>query len=348
MKVKTLGHIVAEGEELWLLSSGAEAGFFVTGATRVVLRLRADDTVERADAEHLRPRFEVRLNGKAVLNARMETPESRVTVFEGAEKRDAQIRLIKLSECTQSLMALSGIDTDGEITPLPEKELKMEFIGDSITCGYGVEGKSAEESFTTATENAAKGYAFLTAEALGADAVLTCFSGHGLISGYTGDPAVRNSTELVPPYYEKEGRNAYRLPSGRLAEEIPRDFAAFRPAYVVINLGTNDLSWCGQNPERGALYAKEYIAFLKTVRRNNPQARILCALGVMGTGLNGTMRKAVEDYCRETGDREVRILELEEQNAARDGLGSDSHPSAVTQRRLAERVTRELREWMAS
>ena len=63
-----------------------------------------------------------------------------------------------------------------------------------------------------------KGYAFLTAEALNADAMLTCFSGHGIISGYTGDPSVRNDADLVPPYYEKEGRCGSRLPDGRLAE----------------------------------------------------------------------------------------------------------------------------------
>ena len=37
---------------------------------------------------------------------------------------------------------------------------------------------------------------------------------------------------------------------------------------------------------------------------------------------------------------------LEEQNAARDGLGSYSHPSEITQRLLAEKVTDAIREWM--
>lgn len=345
-RVKILGHAVRDGDAWWLISSGAEIGFRVTGATTVSLVLQGDDTVTDPAAAHMRPRFAVYLDGRKTLDAVLAEKERTVTVFEGKAPRDAEIRLVKLSEGTQSLMALREIRTDGQVEPLEPKPLRMEFIGDSITCGYGVEGKGGEETFTTALENAEKGYALLTAKALGADALLTCFSGHGLVSGYTGDPAVRNDTELVTPYYEKEGRNGFRLPSGRLAEEIDRDFSAFRPDYIVVNLGTNDLSWCGADGERGQHFAREYVRFLKTVRKDNPGARILCVLGVMGTVLNPLVRQAAEEYRRETGDREVRTLLTEEQDMARDGCGTDSHPSETTQRRLAAEVTKTIRKWM--
>ena len=343
--IKLVGHVVPDGEQLWLISSAAEAGFRVKNASRLTLKLRADDTVDNPARETELPRFEILLDGMKILDARLTAKDATVTVFEGEEKRDAEVRLIKLNE-GNSLFALREILTDGTIEALPDRPLKMEFIGDSITCGYGVEGKSAEENFTTATENATKGYAFLTAEELDADAVLTCFSGYGLVSGYTDDPAVRNSTQLVPPYYEKEGRNGYRLSTGKLAEEIPRNFEAFQPDYIVLNLGTNDLSWCGTDPERGRLFAEEYVRFLKTVRKDNPKARILCTLGVMGTGLNPMMQQAAENYCKETGDKQIRLLMLEEQNAARDGYGSDYHPNEITQQLLARQVTETLRKWM--
>ena len=345
--IKLVGHIVPDEEQIWMISSAAEAAFRVKGATRLSLKLRADDTVTRPECETILPRFEILLDGAKKLDARLTAADAMVTVFEGAEKRDAEVRLIKLNE-GNSLFALREILTDGTIEALPERPLRMEFIGDSITCGYGVEGKSEAETFTTATENATKGYAFLTAEALNADAVLTCFSGHGIVSGYTGDPAVINDADLVPPYYETEGRNSYRLPTGKLAEEIPRDFSAFRPDYIVLNLGTNDLSWCGTDEERGRYYAEKYAEFLKVVRKDNPDARILCTLGVMGTGLNPMMQLAAENYFRETGDKQIRLLMLEEQNAARDGYGSDFHPNELTQRLLAGRVTEAIQKWMKS
>lgn len=343
--MKILGHIVPDGEQLWLISSAAEISFRVSGATRLLLKLRADDSVTDPERETLRPRFEILLDGEKKLDARLTAKDASVTVFDEGGKRDAEVRLIKLNE-GNSLFALREIVTDGRISPLPERPLKIEFIGDSITCGYGVEGKDETETFTTATENAAKGYAFLTAEALNADAVLTCFSGHGIISGYTGDPAVQNSADLVPPYYEKEGRNDFRLPTGQYVQEIRRNFSAFRPDYIVLNLGTNDLSWCGTDAERGQAFAALYTDFLKTVRKDNPGARILCTLGVMGTGLNPMMQQAAEDYCRETGDRQIRLLMLEEQNAARDGYGSDFHPNEITQRLLAGKVTEAIQKWM--
>ena len=343
--VKLLGHVINDGEQDWLISSAAEAGFRVEGATRALLKLRADDSVLDPAKEPLLPRFEIRLDGKKILDARLTDKDAAVTVFEGNEKRDADIRLIKLNE-GNSLFALREIVTDGKVSPLPERPLKMEFIGDSITCGYGVEGKSETETFTTATENAAKGYAFLTAEALHADAVLTCFSGHGIISGYTGDPAVINDADLVPPYYEKEGRNEWRLPTGKYAQETDRDFSRFQPDYIVLNLGTNDLSWCQTDKVRGKAFANLYTEFLKTVRKHNPDARILCTLGVMGTGLNPMMQAAAEEYCKETGDRQIRVLLLEEQDAARDGYGSDFHPNEITQRLLAGTVTDAIQKWM--
>ncbi|MBR5961747.1 MAG: hypothetical protein IKZ98_12240 [Clostridia bacterium] len=343
--VKRLGHIVDDGEGLWMISSAAEIGFRVTGATRVTLELLADDTVLDPEKETYLPRFEIRMNGERIIDARLTAKEENVTVFDGTEARDAEIRLIKLNESTLNLMALKRIDTDGTVSPLPDKPVKIEFIGDSITCGYGVEGKSEAEPFTTATENAGKSYAFLTAEELNADAVMTCFSGHGLISGYTDNPAVRNEADLVQPFYEQEGRNVFRLKTGKRAEETARDFTSFQPDWIVINLGTNDLSWCGTDPGRGSLFAQQYTAFLKTVRKHNPKAEILCALGVMGTGLNPMMRRAVEDYSEETEDRKIHMLMLEEQNASRDGYGSDYHPNEITQRELARKVTDAIRQW---
>ena len=342
--IKLVGHIVPDGEKLWLVSSAAEAAFRVKGAKELRLKLYADDTVTDPACETILPRFEILQDGAKQLDARLTAKDALVTVFEGTEARDAELRLIKLNE-GNSLFALREIVTDGKIEALPERSLKMEFIGDSITCGYGVEGKSEAETFTTATENAAKGYAFLTAEALNADAVLTCFSGHGIVSGYTGDPSVINDADLVPPYYEAEGRNGYRLPMGKTVQEIPRNFEAFRPDYIVLNLGTNDLSWCGTDPDRQKRFAEKYAAFLKLVRSRNPGARILCTLGVMGTGLNSSMQQAAETYCRETGDRQIRLLMLEEQNAARDGYGSDFHPNEITQRLLAAKVTEAIQKW---
>ena len=98
--IKLLGHIINDGEMDWLISSAAEAGFRVTGATRVLLKLRADDSVLDPAKETLLPRFEIRLDGKKILDARLTAKDAAVTVFEGAEKRDADIRLNRCRNIT--------------------------------------------------------------------------------------------------------------------------------------------------------------------------------------------------------------------------------------------------------
>ncbi len=50
-------------------------------------------------------------------------------------------------------------------------------IGDSISCGYGNEGKSQNEHFSPDTENARDAYGAIAARRLGADYACVAWSG---------------------------------------------------------------------------------------------------------------------------------------------------------------------------
>ena len=336
--VRVRGRTTADGGMLWMASSLSEAGFRVAGAKHLRMVLQSDDSTQDPARENQRPRYAVLVDGDVVMDRRMEKEEETITVFESTAPWGAEIRFRKLSECSQSLLAIREIRTDGLVEPLAEKGRRIEFIGDSITCGYGVEGKNELEDFSTATENAGKAYAGLVSDWNGLQPMLTCFSGHGIVSGYTDDPEKRNTGELLPPYYEKAGRNGFTLPSGRKPEEIPWDFSMWQPEKILVNLGTNDLSWCTDREARKDLFRKQYKEFLVTVRRNNPGAMILCVLGVMGTGLNETMVQAVNEYRAENGDPRIHCMTLQEQDAARYGYGCNYHPNEKTQQRLAEKI----------
>ena len=336
--VRVRGRTVSDGGMLWLASSLSEIGFRVTGAKHVKVILCADDTPLREDCGHLWPRFDVLVDGDEVTNRRMDEAKKTVLVFDSKEPWGAEVRIRKLSECTQSLLAVKEIRTDGHVEPLEETGMKVEFIGDSITCGYGVEGKNETEDFTTATENAAKSFAGLNAEWMGLDAMLTSYSGYGIVSGYTDDPERRETDHLLAPYYDRVGRNDFKLPSGRTVQEILWDFSQWQPEKILINLGTNDLSWVTGNEARKDLYRKQYKEFLRQVREKNPGAMILCVLGIMGTELNEYMVKAVNEYRAESGDTRIHSMTLQEQDWKRDGYGSNFHPNEKTQKRLAQKI----------
>ena len=341
---KTLGRFVKDAEgTLWMCSPASEISFVLKDARFLSLVLLWNGTCPETTVDRVLPRYAVYLDGEKLVDSRLSDPKTRVAVFESDSKETHTVRLVKLSECSQSLMALGEIATDGETLALPERKLKIEFIGDSITCGYGVDGR-AEDTFSTETENAEKSHAYLAGQALGADTVFTSVSGCGLISGYTeGDI---NEENVMAPVYEMCGKIAWTMPGGKKPQEIPWDFSRFRPDYIVINLGNNDLSWTRHIPEREEMYRRKYREFLTMVRRNNPRARILCALGVFGEDLTDAAREAAEAWRLETGDSAVRFLKLPAKDEERDGAGADHHPSEKTQRLLAQVYIGALTEWM--
>lgn len=109
----------------------------------------------------------------------MSQPEETITVFKSDSQKTAKVKVIHLSEAMNGAVGIKNISVTSSaacpIIPEPEKELSIEFIGDSITCAYGVEGKSSSESFKTTTENFMKSYAYLTAKKLNADYSAVCY-----------------------------------------------------------------------------------------------------------------------------------------------------------------------------
>ena len=228
-------------------------------------------------------------------------------------------------------------DPDAEdIEPLPRKDLRIEFIGDSITCGYGVDDEDENHHFATGTEDATRAFAVKTAAALDADYSLVSYSGHGIISGYSDD-GNRVDSQLVPPVYEQLGKN-YGSASSVIDLSRPWDFSLFQPDFVVINLGTNDFSFIGGSADRREEYTAAYAEFLRTVRKHNPAACIIAALGVMGDDLFPCVQEAVRRYTAETGDGNLYTLRFRPQDGS-TGYVADWHPTEATQELAARLLT---------
>lgn len=235
----------------------------------------------------------------------MDEREKDVVLFESESEETAEIKIVKLSECAMSNIGIRNLELNGgSIAPTEEKEHKIEFIGDSITCGYGVDDEDPTHSFSTATEDCTKAYAYKTAEKLDADYSLVSISGYGIISGYTANPENIVDNQTIPPYYETLGFCYNTFANGERPSDIAWDFAKFTPDCIVINLGTNDASYCNTQ-EKMDTFAAAYTEFLKTIRENNPDAKIFCTLGIMGANLYPSIEYAVYNYTEETGDDNI-------------------------------------------
>lgn len=340
--VKLLGRTTAYRGVCWCGLSGTGIAFSVKG-TYAAVTLMGDDSTNGRVTEGP-ARIGIYMNGERIMDKVLQKPEETVTIFKGNEKRTAEIVILKLSECAMSTMGIREIETDGKIVPVPEKQRKIEFIGDSITCGFGVDMEDPETVFRTDTEDVTRAYAYKTARALQADYSMVSYSGYGIYSGYS-DTDSRSLEARVPLYYEKCGFS-YAKPFGELElTDVIWDFKKFVPQLVVVNLGTNDDSYCRGLKEREDAYSKEYAEFLKVIRKNNPQAKMLCTLGLMGERLCPAMERAVELYRKETGDENADYLFLREQREE-DGRVSAYHPTEKSHEKAASALVEKIRIFM--
>lgn len=216
---------------------------------------------------------------------------------------------------------------------LPER--KIEFVGNSITCGYGVEAIGEHNHFQDENSNHFYTYATLTARALGAIHHATARSGIGVYRGYngprTGDAVNMNTEYTHTLLYDR-------------SEEW--DFSRFQPQLVCINLGTNDTSTTGADPE---LLKQGYVNLVKQVRQHNPNAKIVLLCGNMMTGdqlaqAKSAMDKAVAEL-KQGGEKELYQFDFTPHDGSLK-YGADYHPSYWQHQKMAGELTAYLRTLM--
>lgn len=347
--IKTIGRTFPLEDALWLALSGTGVAFTFTGSKLQLTVLGSDAAITPDNYENY-TRIAVYVNDKRVVDDTLQSREKTYKISDSTERiQNATIHIVKLSECAMSVIGLKELTCDDAsvITPLPAKERKIEIIGDSITCGYGIDDENCEHHFSTATEDVTRAYAYKTAKALDADYSLFSISGYGIISGYTDNPEIPHEDQKLPDFYESVGFSYDTFPGKLIPHKQPWDFDKFVPDIIVINLGTNDDSYCQDDCEKQAKYTASYEAFIKTVRRNNPTAVLLCVLGLMGARLYPCIVKACESYTKATGDTNIHTLQLPEQDG-NVGYVADYHPLEVfhdaAKEVLADKIC-EIMEW---
>ena len=223
---------------------------------------------------------------------------------------------------------------------------KIEFIGNSITCGYGNEGLKKEEHFDYTTENHYYSYASITARNLEAQHWVVARSGIGAYRNYDG-PKTGNPESNMPVQYEYTGyawKPELRQQPTFLREKW--DFSRYQPDVVCINLGTNDLSTPNYDL---SLLKQSYEKLLKQVRQHNPKAKIVLLTGSMLYNQELQIAKQLLDElaakCHQAGDKEVYRFDMAPING-NAFYGNDWHPNVYQDEKMANELTPYLRKLM--
>lgn len=333
--VRRLGRTLMRNGTLWLGYSLTGAEFDFDG-TSLSAELTTDWVNDEAWKENFQPYMAVLVNGKLLKRFAVNEGTAEYELYRSERAEKVRIRLVKLSENAFSKVGVLSFSADGKLTATkPCSERRIEFVGDSITCGFGIEGKSVCDNFKTSTENPLINYASLTANELGAEYQLTSWTAIGVYSNSVKDDRTEpDNAWTMPVIYDYTDKGT----DGNLGFEPEKwNFSRFAPQLIVVNLGTNDKDFTRGIPERTAAFENCYREFIAHIREKNPQAHIICALGAMGQEL----LPQVENAVKALADERITSLGFDVQREE-DGIGSEWHPSAVTHRKMADRLIAEI------
>ncbi len=218
--------------------------------------------------------------------------------------------------------------TLGERPQLPQR--KIEFIGNSITCGFGIEGNGSEKKFRFSQQNFYETYAARTARALQAQCQVCARSGIGIYRNYAG----KIPNEIMPNVYP----HTFYTTKG---EEW--DFSKYQPDVVCVNLGCNDTSV--GHYDKGKL-TEAFKNFTKTLRGHYPKAKIVYIIGAIKQSKRLTDIQEAQDAAiaeaAEMGDNEVYRMDFTPDDGSL-GSGAVGHPSMRRHALMAEELTNFLR-----
>jgi len=257
------------------------------------------------------------------------------------------IKIVKATESAVGEVRFYGIEIpandreEDNYEIVTTGQLKIEFIGNSITCGYGNMVSIPDQpvgnpltGFHPHNENAYQSYAMQTARRLNALPMLVCYSGRGLYRNFDGD-----TTETLPKIYDRIHLQNKKSKTWDHSKQIPD--------IIVINLGTNDYYLESQNkPLNDSVFIETYIQFIEKLISYYPNAKIVCANGSMlndnwpegkkcWTRIQNNIR-VVCDYFHAKGKASTYSFFFAPQQAP---FGEDYHPSLATHTRMADDLT---------
>lgn len=228
-----------------------------------------------------------------------------------------EVELFKLTEQEFGKTQFLGFVVDKGKTLVQisnEREKLIEFIGNSITCGYGNEGANGEK-FGPTTENHFMTYAAITSRSFNARHLAVCKSGIGIYRNYGGP--VGGNADCMTNFYQR----VY------LYEATPLFSFTQKPDLICINLGTNDFS---EGKGDSALYVKNYLRFIDTIQLKNDNADILCLLGSMMSGNDLTRVRSYLNFIVDSANKKnkgkVYFFEMSQQSGP---FGVDYHPTVA-------------------
>jgi hypothetical protein len=268
---------------IWFRPEAAELTWPGTSATVILEGTGISAVLKDTDTADY---YNVIVDGHVAAKIHPDTVKRSYLLASGLPEGTHTIQLFKRTECEKGQTLLYGFEPDGhgKFIPAPDaRKRTMEFYGNSITCGYGIEDSSGQDSWHGCFENNYLTYAAITARHF--DARYSCVSKSGIGVMVSWFPLI------MPEMYDRVVET----------DSVARwDFSKYTPDIVVINLFQND-SWLVRMPDNpefrhrfgatapgGEQIIAAYKNFVTAIRQKYPGAHIICVLGNMDATREGS------------------------------------------------------------
>jgi lysophospholipase L1-like esterase len=252
---------------------------------------------------------------------KLTAARNEVSIAKGLAGKRHDVIISKSTEAGIGFISFEGAYCKKLLVPQPLPTRKMEFFGDSITSGMGIDttvvGCHKGEWYDQT--NGYMTYAALTARAFNAQAHITSASGIGLIHSCCDMDIV------MPQVYDKVSIRE---------NKIAWDFSKFQPDMVFICLGQND------GIQDSTQFCGEYVQLIRKLRQHYTNATfVLLSSPMADQALAAQTKKYLPAIVAATGERGILTYFFSRQFMH----GCDSHPSGSEHKLIAAELISYLR-----
>ncbi|MEI6132597.1 MAG: SGNH/GDSL hydrolase family protein [Bacillota bacterium] len=276
--------------------------------------------------------FQVIIDGKTFPPIRVTNKSTEILISNKLKMGPHKIELIKRTEASVGNAIFRGFVYKNGIELPPDLflERKIEFIGDSIMCGYGNESLDPTRKFTPRNENNYYSFSSVAARQLRAEQVTVAKSGMGIFP-------TKNVPKGILDFYSRTVCEV---------EKNSWNFKSWFPHVVVINMCANDLKTSPfPSPKR---FVEEYLKLIKKVRSNYVNAYIICTYGIrLSVDGEAYAKKNIEaavENMKVHGDKKIVSFRFPPQDTKKNGAGEEFHPSKATHQEMANMLAEEIKK----
>ncbi|WET01588.1 GDSL-type esterase/lipase family protein [Flavobacterium sp. YJ01] len=314
-----------QNDQVILIGTASSVAFNFTG-NECSISLQSVDSYEHHNY------VQVVLDGKYIGKIRIE--KGAVQSFPikvTSNKKEHHLEIYKNTEAQSGNVLFAG--TTAKLIPISfKKKKKIEFIGDSITCGAASDPSDipCDKGEYMDHHNGYYAYGPTISRKIDADYLMSCVSGIGMYRNWNDE---HKDEAIMPDIYQ----NLYLTKD---ASKPKYDFA-FQPDIISIALGTNDFSGGDGKKERlpfnAEKYVSNYINFIKMLYEHNPNVQIVITNSPMVGGERGVvfedcLNKVKNAFAEDKTHKPIQIFKFKPMTPN----GCSGHPDVADHKVLAD------------